>query len=282
MVGSRNGSGQVDLQAEQVKSRSEIADVTVIPGRYGGACLPVCGSLTSLPQVMMSNENDGSSNGDRPLRFVEFILVPDDEGLHPVDAELAAHPDLTRDHILNINLLPDETVSILYQLRGDIDAARQIFEGNGMVLGYNLSQMNDSMHAYLQLESTESITELLRIPQELDLIPDLPFEYTSQGGLRIRVVGDFEAIRYSGAAVPNSFRLKPERTGLFSPNSQRLFNQLTERQQETLKAAVEQGYYRNPRQATYKDVAEIIDRTDGTVGDHLRKIEEFVMGEIVP
>ncbi len=219
---------------------------------------------------------------EKPLRYLEFILIPEENGLHPADEEIAAHPDLTREHILNINLLPDNTVSVLYQLRGDIEIARPIFDTQNHILEYSLNPTGESIHAYVHIEETEPLKELLRIPQEMDLIPDLPFEYTTAGGLRIRIVGDFDAIRDGVAAVPSAYRLQPERTGLFNPGNQRLFNQLTERQQETLKVAVELGYYQNPRGATYKDVAEAINRTDGTVGDHLRKIEKFVMREIVP
>jgi len=57
---------------------------------------------------------------------------------------------------------------------------------------------------------------------------------------------------------------------------------LTERQQETLQAAIEAGYYNVPREATHEDIAERLGRSDGTVGEHLRKIEAKVMEAIAP
>lgn len=219
---------------------------------------------------------------DQQLRFVEFVLIPNDEGLHPVDAAIAAHPELTRESILNINLLPDETVTVLYQLRGDIHVARDIIDGHDSILDYNLSLTDDSIHAYAHLVPSAGLVDLLQIPQDLDLITDLPFEYTAQGGLRMRTVGDFDAIRRSAAAIPDCFQVIPERIGEYCPGTDRVFNQLTPRQRETLQIAVELGYYENPRGATLKDIADVMDRTDGTVGDHLRKIEEYVMGHVVP
>jgi len=39
---------------------------------------------------------------------------------------------------------------------------------------------------------------------------------------------------------------------------------------------------RNPREATYEDIAAKLDRTVATVGEHLRKAEARLMAEIVP
>jgi predicted DNA binding protein len=51
---------------------------------------------------------------------------------------------------------------------------------------------------------------------------------------------------------------------------------LTERQQEVLEVALELGYYDVPRQATHNDIAERLDLSVGTVGEHLQKIEARV------
>lgn len=216
------------------------------------------------------------------LRYVEFVLIPDEAGLHPVDRRIAEHGDLTREQIWNFNLLPDGTICLLYQLSGDIEAAREICETDAHILEYTLSQTADSVYAYVQMEPTGDLRRLLRIPQEFDLINDLPSEYTTQGGIRISVVGDFDAIREAAAAVPSGFRMELEGTGVYQPAPERIFAGLTARQQETLRAAVELGYYQNPRQATYKEIAAHLDRTDATVGEHLRNIEAEVMRTILP
>lgn len=47
-----------------------------------------------------------------------------------------------------------------------------------------------------------------------------------------------------------------------------------------LSAAVEAGYYRNPRGAGYEDLAAAVDRSTGTVGEHLRKAEAKLMAAL--
>ena len=46
-------------------------------------------------------------------------------------------------------------------------------------------------------------------------------------------------------------------------------------------AALELGYYRNPREATQEDVAAVLGCSPGTVGEHLRKAEERVFSQFV-
>lgn len=217
-----------------------------------------------------------------PMRFVEFVITPDEHGLHPTDKVITEHPDLTRELIHNINLLADGTVSALYQLRGDLDTARGIVENADDILGYTMSQTRDSIHAYVHLEPTDELRELLHIPKEYEVIPDFPFEFTSQGGAHLCVVGDYDQIRRAMGEVPSAYSLQLTSTGIYQPTAERLFAELTDRQRETLKTAVELGYYQDSREATYKDIAEALDRTDGTVGEHLRKVESKVMEELVP
>lgn len=231
---------------------------------------------------MTSDGSTAEGYADRALRYLEFTLFPEGRGIHPAEEWIASHPEFTREHVLNVDLRPDDTVSVLYQLRGEIETARPAFDTEDRILDYNLSPADGSIYAYVHIDAPEPLADLLRIPRERNLIPDPPFDYTSDGGLRISVVGDFDAIRNGVAAVPDAYRLELQRTGDFTPEYRRLFDQLTERQQETLQAAVELGYYRQVRQASYDDIADAIDRTDGTVGAHLRNVEAFVMSEIVP
>jgi predicted DNA binding protein len=229
---------------------------------------------------------DAGTDTDRdelqPMRFVEFVIDPNDGGLHPTDKRIADHPDLERELVHNINLLADGTASALYQLQGDLEEARAIVDDTDDVYSYTVSQTRDSIHAYVQFEPTEALRALLELPKTYGIIPDFPFEFVSQGGIKLSVVGEYDEIRNAVAEVPSSFSLHLTSTGVYRPTAERLFAELTERQQTTLKAAVEAGYYEDSREATYKDIAAILDRTDGTVGEHLRKVESNVMKDLVP
>jgi predicted DNA binding protein len=110
----------------------------------------------------------------------------------------------------------------------------------------------------------------------------MPLEYTADGGLRAHIVGEEDVIREVIPKVPDGLGLNLEQISDYVPEEERLFSMLTPRQQETLQAALEVGYYRVPREATHQDIADHLDRSDGTVGEHLRKIEAKVMAAIAP
>jgi predicted DNA binding protein len=71
-------------------------------------------------------------------------------------------------------------------------------------------------------------------------------------------------------------------TGEYAPGGEGFFQQLTPRQQETLRTAVEVGYYDEPRRVTYRDIADRLQISAGTVGEHLRKIEAKILTDVVP
>lgn len=231
---------------------------------------------------MSQTQQPTDSDDLQPMRFVEFVIDPGEEGLHPTDKRVADHPDLNRELIHNINLLADGTASALYQLQGDLDSARAIVDDTDDVYSYTVSQTRDSIHAYVQFEPTPALRTLLGIPKTYGIIPDFPFEFTSRGGIKLSVVGEYDEIRRAVGDVPDTYSVQLTSTGVYRPTSERLFAELTTRQQETLKTAVEAGYYEDSREATYKDIAALLDRTDGTVGEHLRKVESKVMKELVP
>lgn len=215
------------------------------------------------------------------MRYVRAVLVPED-GLHPVDSRLAAAEGVTRELLHNINLLDDGTVTVLYELSGDVERIREIADNSPEIIDYQLSVAGERVTAYAHVEASQVLTDLMELLHGHELIVDMPLEFTRRGGLRVLVIGSDETIREVAVKVPDSIRLSLEQMGQYEPESERLFSQLTERQQETLLAALEVGYYEVPRQATHKDVAEYLGRSDGTVGEHLRKIEKQVFSAIAP
>lgn len=215
------------------------------------------------------------------MRYARTVVIPDEE-LHPADRRFAESPDVSREYIHSVNLLDDGTAVLLYELSGEMEQVREIVEESPEVIEYQLSQCADGVAVYGHIEQSAVATELLRLLDRHQLVIDTPLEYTSRGGLRILVIGTHEAIQSAARDAPDGVRLKLEEMGEYTPECERLFCSLTERQQETLLAALEVGYYEVPREATHQDVADHLDRSDGTVGEHLRKIERQVFAAIAP
>lgn len=216
------------------------------------------------------------------MRYAKCIVIPDDEGLHPVDKRIADHPAISRDLLHNVNLLADETIVTIYQFAGDREALETILEDSPMVCKYQLSGVDDEIHAYIHVEAHKRLVGLLSMLKEFEFIFDTPLEFTRRGGLRVTMIGDVQSFQEAIPDVPDGIRLKLLKTGKYEPDTDRLFSQLTERQQEILQTAVDMGYYNVPRAVTHEDIGNELGCTGGTVGGHLRKIESKILAQIIP
>lgn len=216
------------------------------------------------------------------MRYAECIIIPDDDGLHPVDQRIANHPDITRELLHNVNLLDDGTIVTLYQFSGDRAALESILDDSEMVYKYQLSGSQDTIHGYVHVEAHGRLVGLMSMLREFAFIFDTPLEFTRLGGLRVTMIGDVKSFQAAVPDVPDGIRLKLLKTGTYEPNTDRLFSQLTDRQQEILQTAVDMGYYNVPRKVTHEDIGEALGCTGGTVGGHLRKIEAKIHSQIVP
>lgn len=216
------------------------------------------------------------------MRYITFVIIPSDGGLTDTDREFGLVPEITRRSIQHINLLADGTAVVIFELDGELDAITDILTTSEEVLEYNITETRENHHVYIHLEANETVSELLTIPNEHELVVDTPMVYTHRGGLRVTVIGEEEVMREAMPAIPSSLHLKLEQLGEYEPNTERLFSLLTERQQEILQEAIRQGYYEVPRKVTHQEVAESLNCSGGTVGEHLRKIESKLLSEITP
>jgi len=214
------------------------------------------------------------------VRYVRVSLIPTGGDIDPVGEKIEAEPSLTRESILHISRLNDGTAVLLTQIRGDEAALDRILEGSDDVISHNVSPLRDGLQAYVHTEPTESASALLELEQEHEFVLDMPIEYGPGGGLKIAVIGREETVRRAIENVPDEIRVELEQLSDYDPELRELSSLLTERQQEILDTATDLGYYEVPRQATHQDIAEELDLSTTTVGEHLRKIEARMLSEI--
>ena len=213
------------------------------------------------------------------MRYVKVALIPDAGDLEPVGREIAADPALTRDSILHINRLNDGTVVSLSQLRGDSDRLEEILESAESVISYNVAPLRDGLQAYIHARPSNVADTLLSITQEYEFVLDTPIQH-GPDGLRVALIGQEETVRKALDSVPDGVRIELEQLSDYDPELRELSSLLTDRQQEILDTAAELGYYEVPRQATHQDIADELDLSTTTVGEHLRKIESRMLSEI--
>jgi predicted DNA binding protein len=214
------------------------------------------------------------------MRYVKVSLIPTEGDIDPVGEEIQQEPSLTREAILHINRLNDGTVVLLTQLRGDRDAILDILENHRAVISYNVSSLRDGLQAYIHAEPTHMASGLLGLTQEHEFVLDTPIEYGPEGGFRVALIGQEETVRRAIEDVPEGIRVELEQLSDYDPELRELSSLLTDRQREILDTAADLGYYEVPRRATNQDIADELDLSTTTVGEHLRKIEARMLSEI--
>ena len=168
----------------------------------------------------------------------------------------------------------------LYGVRGDLDRAADILAAQPEVVAYDVSGDREEL-TYIHFRPTETVARLLSIVQDNEIVLQTPVDTLDDGGVRVTLVGDDETIQRVVDSIPDPLRLSLEGIGDYHPDFGQLFSVLTERQQAILEAAVELGYYEEPRGATHEEIARAVGVSAGTVGEHLRKVEGKVLALLV-
>lgn len=215
------------------------------------------------------------------MRAVTFTLDRPDSP-HIAYRLFESDPVVEREEIYHLNVLADESVVLLARVSGDVESATRLLEERPEILGYSLS--SGEAHGgllYVHARPPPEIKQFLTLPRTHEVFFDFPLESTSDGRLRVVMLGETnEILQDALAEVPAELDATVERIGSYPDAGETITSVLTERQQEVLGVALELGYYDVPRQATHNDIAERLDLSVGTVGEHLQKIEARVFNTL--
>jgi len=217
------------------------------------------------------------------MRAVTFTLEQPDRPYIP-NRMFGANPEFEREQIYHLNVLADETVVLLGRLRGDLDEARRVLGDHTDVLGYSISgEEPQNGLAYVHAHPPPVMKRFLELPRPHEVFFKFPIGSTSDGRLRVELLGETnDVLREALADVPSELDVTIERIGPYPDAGGDISALLTDRQREVLDIALSLGYYDVPRQATHSDIADRLDCSVGTVGEHLQKIEPRVFNHIRP
>ncbi len=217
------------------------------------------------------------------MRYLTVLAKPNEDGaFHPLGEKLTNEPSIRRRAIHHIELLDDDTVLLFAEASGDKQRYEEIMEDSEYVISY-LTAGESRWTAVSQFEPTENVRRALELQRESLLVVDTPIRFTSEDNLKMTYLGTEEIFKklydYAEEADHMSFDILA--TGEHETDGKAFSSMITSRQEEVLEAAVELGYYNEPRRASLEDISEAVGVTPGTVGEHLRKVEQRVFSEII-
>jgi hypothetical protein len=191
------------------------------------------------------------------MRYVTVVVYPDEGGINRLDRRVN-ELGLAYRAIHRMELLDDDSVAMFAEGRGDVEG----------------------FFPYTRYAADDLTRMLIEARRESSYLVDMPVEYTDDGGLRVTYIGTEAAFADVLSERPESVRVEVERTGPYTPDPRHVVSRLTERQRDVLRAAVDLGYYREPREATHDEIAAATGLSETTVGEHLRKTEATVFSSL--
>jgi len=217
------------------------------------------------------------------MRYLTVLVKPNGDGaFHPLGGDLSTDPSIERRAIHYVELLADDTVLLFAEASGSQERYKQIMEDSTRVISY-LTAGEDRWMAVSQFEPTEAVRQALELQRESFLVIDTPIRFTAEDHLKVTYLGSDEMFKqlYDTVEEVEYVDIEILETGKYETNGPAFSRMITARQEEVLEAAVDQGYYSEPRQGSLEDIAEVVGIAPGTVGEHLRKVEERVFSELV-
>lgn len=214
------------------------------------------------------------------MRYARVRVAPTEgTGDHPLGARLAETEGVERERVHRIELLADGTGLLLAEASGDRDRYERVLADSKFVHDYAVTGAEGNWYAYVHFDPNERVRRTLADFRDSELMIEMPIEALPDGAREITFVGDEGAFADALPTDTDAYEVELLETGERPPKADDLFACLTERQREVLDAALELGYYEDPRRATHEEVADALGVSSGTVGEHLRKIESRVFSQ---
>lgn len=214
------------------------------------------------------------------MRYVTVELSAAAGELHPIDRVLVETPDVRCETVDQVTMLADETCVELCSLRGNLDAASTTLSAHQDVLSCDVIGEEWGL-AYLHFRPNETVSRLLGLRERHEVAFETPMTYTAEGALCLTILGEEAVLQSVVTEIPSSVEVDLVRTGDYRTDRRVLRASLTSRQREVLAVAVDVGYYDPERRGTQAEIADRLDVSRSTVGEHLRKIESRVLPPLV-
>lgn len=143
---------------------------------------------------------------------------------------------------------------------------------------YALSRQSDrSFAVYVREELAAHDRAVVESFGKRGLATLYPVVYDADGTMRITLVGPSATLQSAIDELPDGISADVRNVGAYDRRRVGGGSELTDRQVEAVVAAVECGYYDDPRRGSVADVADELGCAPGTAAEHLRRAERTVM-----
>ncbi|PSP83864.1 bacterio-opsin activator [Halobacteriales archaeon QS_6_64_34] len=217
------------------------------------------------------------------MKYVGLSLSLPPEARNPMHQFVVDHKGYEASYLLRGNNIDDTVHTLLFYVDGHpIAPYREALEATENVLEYAISTCPDeSFYLYVRDRLSETGRGIVDAVTTAGLVSVSPVAFNADGTMELTLVGPGETVQRAVEAVPDGIGVDVREVGEYASHRFEPSAALTDRQFEAVAAAVDCGYYEEPREGSTADVAEALDCSPGTAAEHLRKAEQRVMGRLV-
>lgn len=201
---------------------------------------------------------------------------------------LANSSEITETRLIDWSMTSAERGTILYSIDGDHSSFAKRATSTSGIDSVAFSDTGwERTYALVVMRPLEtSMFDVIhRASTHAGFVIRKPIIYRD-GNMYARVVGDPEPLQRAFEDVPSEIDVQIDEIGRFRGSMDDSRMTLTDRQREAVRAALELGYYDQPRGATHENVAAKLGCAPPTASDHLQKAEakliRTVMDELGP
>lgn len=216
------------------------------------------------------------------MKYLEVRVDMPAWARHPMQEFCRCSSAMGRVELITWNTTSEDAEYAFFRIEGDVDAYRRRIEAVESIRRYNLTPIDDgSFYSYVVQEPREAERRWRQAFLRRNLVVVPPIVYDADARMLLTVVGDQDDLQALVDGFPEGFDLTVEGVGDYDDRRRTLAANLTDRQLEAVRVAVELGYYAVPRDAGLAAVADALGCAESTASKHLRKAETRVMTRLV-
>jgi predicted DNA binding protein len=217
------------------------------------------------------------------VKHLQVTVHVDDDHAPEFFELLADSPAIAEARLVDWSMTADDQSTLLYTVDGDPTAVAERAADTPGIESVELSETTAGQTYVLVVMrplETPLFGAIHRASTQAGLVVRKPIVYRN-GTMEARVVGDTTALQRALDAAPDGVDVQIDEIGRLRAQADESVANLSDRQREAVVAALELGYYDQPRGAVHEDVAAELGCAPPTASDHLQKAEANIVHAVM-
>lgn len=203
--------------------------------------------------------------------------------LHPMQQFIREKNVVQYEELVTWNVRPNASIEheLFYVEVTDTDRYLAAIERVDSVRWHRSAQIDGkSLYVFVCQETREEEIALRRAFGRLELVVVPPIVYDRKAAMEMTIIGKDEDLGTLVDSLPGQIEVTIEAVGEYDRPNARLTSDLTDRQFEVLRTALDIGYFEVPREASLADLAAELGCAESTVSVTLRKAEATIVSRV--